>query len=346
MPSSTSKSLQALLGLGILYTLYLAHDIILPIVLAFMVSLLLSPLVVHAWRRWHLPKPISALSLLALLVLLMGGLVTSVAAPAIEWAEKAPQGISRLLVGDNELRNQLDQLTQSAQQLEESLDEFSDAEAQTVILQTDSWRNQLISNTQKTLIGLALALALTYFFLVSGDRLIFNWVRQVQPKNRRLVLNIVRASQQQMARYLAVITLTNSSVGLLVGLFCWALGLPTPLLWGVVAGLARFIPYLGVITATGLLAVVSITHFDSLAWMLAAPVFYWALSGLVGAVIEPYVHGFRMAINPIIIFLSIFFWGWLWGPVGFFLAVPLMTVIQVVLSQIPALAPVHRVIAR
>ena len=346
MQAHANKSLQALLGLGILYTLYLAHEIILPIVLAFMVSLLLSPWVVRAWRRWRLPKPVSALSLLLLLVLLMGGLVTSVAAPALEWAEKAPQSISRLLVGDNQLRTQLDQLTESAQQLEASLEEFSEAEAQTVILQTDSWRNQLLSNAQKTLVGLALALALTYFFLVSGDRLIFNAIRQARPSQRRVLLNIVRASQQQMARYLAVITLTNSSVGLVMGLFCWLIGLPTPVLWGVVAGLARFIPYLGVMTATALLAVVSVTHFDGLVWMLMAPLFYLALTGLVGAVVEPYVHGFRMAINPIVIFLSIFFWGWLWGPVGFFVAVPLMTVIQVLLSQIPALRPLHRILAR
>lgn len=341
-----SASLQVLLGLGILYTLYLAHDIVLPIVLAFMVSLLLSPLVVKAYKKWHLPKPISALSLLLVLVLMMGGLLASIAAPALDWAEKAPQSISRVLLGENELRSQLDKLTESARQLEESMEEFSEDQAQTVILQTESWQNQLVKNAQKTLVGLALALALTYFFLVSGDRLIFNWVRQVQPKKRRTLLNIVRASQQQMARYLGVITLTNSSVGLVTGLFCWLIGLPTPVLWGVVAGLARFIPYLGVMSAASLLAVVSVTHFESLGWMLVAPLFYLALTGLVGAMVEPYVHGFRMAVNPIVIFLSIFFWGWLWGPVGFFLAVPLMTVIQVVLSQVPSLRPLYKVITR
>ena len=70
------------------------------------------------------------------------------------------------------------------------------------------------------------------------------------------------------------------------------------------------------------------------------------LTTLVGFFIEPWIHGFRMAINPVIIFVSIFFWGWLWGPVGVLLAVPLMTVIQVVLKQIPKLRPVYKVIAR
>ncbi|WP_404416139.1 AI-2E family transporter [Marinospirillum sp.] len=341
-----STSLQVLLGLGILYTLYLAHEIILPIVLAFMVSLLLSPLVIKAHKKWHLPKPVSALGLLLVLVLLLGGLVTSIAAPALEWAEKAPQSISRLLVGENEFRSQLDKLTESARQLEESMGELSDNKAQTVILQTDSWRNQLASNAQQTLVGLALALALTYFFLVSGDRLILNWVRQVSKERRRTLLQIVRASQQQVARFLGVFTLTNFSVGLVMGVICWLVGLPTPVFWGFIAGLSRFIPYLGVMSTMVLLAVVSVSHFDALGWMLVAPLSYMLLTGFVGAVVEPYVHGYRMAINPVIIFLSIFFWGWLWGPVGFFLALPLMTVIQLVLSQIPALRPIYKVIAR
>jgi len=95
-----------------------------------------------------------------------------------------------------------------------------------------------------------------------------------------------------------------------------------------------------------MLGVVSLTSLDTL-WMMAiAPIGYLALTSLVGFFVEPYIHGFRMQINPIVIFISIFFWGWLWGPVGVVMAVPLMTVIQVVLRQIPRLKPIYKVIAR
>jgi len=114
----------------------------------------------------------------------------------------------------------------------------------------------------------------------------------------------------------------------------------------LIAGLARFIPYLGVILTILLLAVVSAISLDAVWLMAFAPLGYLGLTTLVGFFIEPWVHGFRMAINPVVIFVSIFFWGWLWGPVGVLLAVPLMTVIQVVLKQIPKLRPVYRVIAR
>jgi len=181
---------------------------------------------------------------------------------------------------------------------------------------------------------------------VGGDRIILNLARQLPRRQRRTVLQLARDSQQQIAQYLAVLSLSNLLVGITTGLICWAVGLPDPAVWGLVAGLARFIPYLGVILTIILLAVVSATSLDTLWIMAIAPLGYLALTSTVGFFIEPWIHGFRMAINPVVIFVSIFFWGWLWGPVGVLLAVPLMTIIQVVLKQIPKLRPIYKVIAR
>ncbi|WP_339800486.1 AI-2E family transporter [uncultured Marinobacter sp.] len=347
VPADLTTPVYGLFALGILYTLYLAHQIILPIILAIMTSLLLSPLV-HRASRWRIPRVVSALVLVLGLLLALAGIGAAVATPALEWAERAPQGVSRLLLGQGEFRSKIDRVTESARKVEEQVEGLSDNQEQptTVVLQTDSWRNQLMTKVQNGLAGLALALALTYFLLVSGDRLIQNLIRQQPRKQRRRSLRIVHDVQHEIGQYLAVIGLSNVIVGTATGLLCWAAGLPDPVVWGLVAGLARFVPYLGVILTIVLLAVVSATSLDEL-WMMAiAPMGYLALTSLIGFFIEPWVHGFRMAINPVIIFVAIFFWGWLWGPVGVLLAVPLMTVIQVVLGQIPALRPVYRVIAR
>ncbi|WP_114417990.1 AI-2E family transporter [Marinospirillum perlucidum] len=346
MQARSSTSLQALLGLGILYTLYIAHELVLPLVVAFMISLVLSPLVLKARRRWHLPKPLTAFCLLVLLVSLLGGLVASVATPALDWAEKAPEILSNLFLQDSQLHSQLNRLSRSAEQLEESVGALSGDQVQTVLLSTDSWRSQLADQVQEVVVGLVLAIILTYFFLVSGDHLIRNLARQLPTGRRHIFLGIVRSSQKQVAGFLGVFTLTNLGVGLITALICWAVGLPNPVFWGLIGGAARFIPYLGVTTALGLLSMVAATSLDALWAILLVPLAYLTLTALVGTFFEPYIHGFRMAVNPIVVFFSIFFWGWLWGPVGFFLAVPLMTVIQVVLSQIPALRPVYRVIAR
>jgi predicted PurR-regulated permease PerM len=226
------------------------------------------------------------------------------------------------------------------------LSQNPDSTSSTVVLQTDSWRDQVLNKAQNFVAGLALALALTYFLLVGGDRIILNLVRQLPREQRRNVLRIARDSQQQIAQFLAVLSLSNVLVGTTTGLVSWAVGLPDPAVWGLVAGLARFIPYLGVILTTTLLTIVSAISLDTFWMMTVAPLSYLLMTSTIGFFIEPWIHGFRMAINPVIIFVSIFFWGWLWGPVGVLMAVPLMTVIQVVLKQIPKLRPIYKVIAR
>ena len=344
-----STPLYGLFGLGVLYTLYIAHQIVLPIILAILASLLLAPLVSRGARA-GIPRFVSSLVLVLTLLAGILGLGWAVVTPALEWAEEAPQGISRLLVGQSGFRNQIEKVTESARKVEESMDGLAKSDngkqPTTVVLQAESWRSQLIQKARHGLAGLALALALTYFLLVSGDRLIRNFIRQLPAGQRRRALTIVSDSQSQIAQYLGVIGVSNLLVGTVTGVMCWAVGLPDPAIWGLVAGLARFIPYLGVILTITLLAVVSATSLEELWLMVVAPLGYLILTSLVGFFIEPWIHGFRMAINPVIIFVAIFFWGWLWGPVGVLLAVPRMTVIQVVLKQIPRLGPVYRVIAR
>ncbi len=352
VPSDILTPLYGLFALGILYTLYLAHEIILPIVLALLTSLLLSPLVKKAYNRFGIPRVITSLALILTLVAALAGLGWAVAKPVTEWAGKAPEGISKLLVGESAFKKQIEKVTESAAKVEKSVEELSENDdagtgtTNTVVLQTDSWRSKLFNKVKNGFAGLALALALSYFLLVSGDRLIQNFVRQLPRGQRRNALHIVRGAQHEIARYLAVIGVSNLFVGTATGLLAWAVGLPSPAVWGLVAGLARFIPYLGVILTISLLAVVSATSLDELWKMAIAPLGYLGLTAVIGFFLEPYIHGFRMAINPIVIFVSIFFWGWLWGPVGVLLAVPLTTVIQVVLKQIPKLRPVYKVIAR
>lgn len=335
--------------LAILYTLYLAHSILLPIVLAILITLLFSPAVVWAETRLRLHKAISALVLIVALVAGMTGIGYSMMQPLAEWAERAPATLGELLPGDSQMERQLDQLAESADQFEAELSEqLGNGEnitaAQPVVIETESWRDQLATGLYEGVAGLALAMALTYFLLVSGDSLVKNLARQMPRRRRQITLRILRSGEEQVARYLAVITLTNASIGLAVGIISWAVGLPNPIVLGVMAALTRFIPYIGVMLAFGLLAVVSAATFDTYTMMLIAPASFLVISSIVGFFLEPYIHGHRLAVNPVIIFIAIFFWGWLWGPVGVLLAVPLMTVIMVFISHIPQAEPIYKVI--
>src|SRR5699024_649449 len=149
--ASLSTPVYGLFVLGVLYTLYLAHQIILPIVLALLTSLLLSPLVTRMGSGLHMPRVVSSLILVLLVLVGVAGVSLAVATPALEWAGKAPEGISRLLVGESELKRQITRVTESAQKVEDSVSELSEGDGKalskeptTVVLQTESWRAQLM----------------------------------------------------------------------------------------------------------------------------------------------------------------------------------------------------------
>ncbi|MFV8834011.1 AI-2E family transporter [Aquisalimonas sp.] len=349
VPEGFRVPVYGLFVLGVLYTMYLAHQVFLPITLAVLASLLLAPPVAALARR-GIPKVIGAMVMLTLLVGVVGGVGAYVAGPIMDWMEEAPEGIGNLLFSDHGLHDAYQRMTDSARQVEEAVEEFADEDAverTTVVLESESWRGQLMVGARNNAVAIALALTLSYFLLVSGESLVRNLVSQLATRERRrTVLRVIRDSQREIARYLAVITMSNSAVGVLTALMLWGLGLPSPVVWGVIATLLRFVPYLGVLVTTVALAIISAISMDDPLMMMAAPVGYLLLSSLVGFVLEPYIHGYRMDINPIIIFLGIFFWGWLWGAIGVLLAVPLMTVVMVLLRQIDGLRPLYRIIAR
>lgn len=343
-----STPIYGLFFLAILYTLFIASDILLPIVLALLLSLLMAPAMVWFERRLYVPRVISALLLVGAFLAAIGGIGYGVFAPLTQWSEEAPQAVERILQGRGEVQQDLEKLQRSAEQIEEEVDgEMADgADPMVIVHESELWQNRLFSAAKKGVSGLALALALTYFLLVAGDTLVRNLAQQMNRKPRQIFLSIVRSGQQEIARYLGVITTVNASIGVVVGLVSWAAGLPTPVLWGLVAALARFIPYLGGILGVGLLTVVSVATFDGLLQIAMVPGTFLVLISIIGFFLEPYIHGHRLAVNPVIIFIAIFFWGFLWGPVGVLLAVPLMTVIMVVVSRIPKLKPLSEVLRK
>ena len=341
-------SVYGLFALGVLYTLYLARGVVLPITLAVLVSLLFAP-IVRRLARLGVPPAVSALLVLTVLVASLAGIGWVVAKPAMNWLERAPHGIESLLGGSGELQRELGRVAHSAEEVSKKVKNLTQEGKQptTVVLQSQSLKYQFIGNLRNALGAVLLALALSFFLLVNGDRLVHNFVRQLPDRRRRrTTLRVIRESQRETARYLGVITASNTAVGVITALMVWGAGLPSPVLWGALAALLRFVPYLGVALTVVLLAVASAVSLDQTVLMVVAPAGYMVLTSIVGFFIEPYVHGFRMSVNPVVIFLGIFFWGWLWGAIGVFVAVPLMTVIQVVLRRIEPLKPVYRVIAR
>jgi predicted PurR-regulated permease PerM len=133
-------------------------------------------------------------------------------------------------------------------------------------------------------------------------------------------------------------TLVNIYEGIAIGCGLWLIGLPNPVLWGVLAFAANYVPYLGALFAGGIVTIVSVVSFDSLGHALLAPLIYFGVN-FSDNFISPYVMGRRLVLNPVIVFLAVMFWGWIWGIPGVLLAVPMTMIIKIICDHSTALAP-------
>ena len=147
-------------------------------------------------------------------------------------------------------------------------------------------------------------------------------------------IRIANDIEHNLATYVAIVTVINATLGAIVAAGSWLLGLPSPLILGILAMLLNYIPYLGPACMAIILLAVGFVTFPSLGHALIAPASLIVLTTLEGHLITPTVVGRRLTLDPLAVFLAIAFWSWLWGPMGAFLAVPLLIVALVVISHI------------
>jgi predicted PurR-regulated permease PerM len=153
---------------------------------------------------------------------------------------------------------------------------------------------------------------------------------------------MLRDIRREITRYLVTISIINAALGIITAGVTALFGLPNPLLWGVVAGVLNFIPYLGGAVTTVILTIVSFVTFEGWVDILLPPLVFVIINGLEGNVVTPIIIGKRLSLNPIGIFLSLLFWGWIWGVAGVFLATPILVTLLISankLTQLPQIAP-------
>jgi predicted PurR-regulated permease PerM len=195
------------------------------------------------------------------------------------------------------------------------------------------------NQTKGILILVVEVFVLLYFFLAAGDILTLKLV-QVLPRlqDKKKAVEILRETEHGISQYLVSITLVNLFEGTAIGLGLFLLGMPNPLLWGVLAFFANYIPYVGALIAGTVVTIVALVSFDSASRALMAPAIYFGVN-FADNFIAPYVMGRRLVLNPLIVFLAVMFWGWIWGIVGVILAVPITMVLKIIGDHNSLLAP-------
>lgn len=306
-----------------------ARPILLPVTTAVVIGLMLGPLSSRADRH-GVPLLVTAIVLWLAVLLAFYALIVVLGAPIVDWLGKAPEiGANikqKLHVLDGAIAT-LDELRQAL------MPKGKNAEGAGF---------DILSVVQPALLFVTPAIGqmviffgTLFFFLLGRLQLRHVLVIFFDAREARLrMLKIMNDIEHNLTSYLSVVAVINSVVGLAAFLIAYFVGLPNPLAWGVLGFILNFIPYVGALIMELILLALGLVTFPTLSHALIAPALYLAFSTLEGHFITPGIMGRRLTLNPLIVFLSLVFWTWLWGPVGAFLAVPILIVLLVISSHL------------
>jgi predicted PurR-regulated permease PerM len=337
----SSKALVVLVsGLaGVL--LYFAHAVFIPIALAILFGLLLSG-PVEALNRRGLPRSVSAILILLTLLTLVGGTVNFLWSPAQAWLAAAPHTstiIQRKLGPAARIMQRIDMISDRAGHLTDEAGATATA-AQKPATAAPSESDGFLVETRSAVIAVVTIVILTSFLLAAGPPVLARMSAAfASDAHATAALQVIEAVRIEVGRYYATLALINLGLGVATFGAMMALGMPNPVLWGVLAGMLSFIPYVGSATMFLILAIVALVSFNSMGRVLAVTGSYLALATIGGQVVQPLLVGQRLELNPIIVFLALWFGGWFWGIAGIVLAIPSLVALKVVAEHSDSGAP-------
>lgn len=335
-------ALPALLLLAILTVLYLARELILPIVAALILSLVFLPLV-RGMRKIFIPVPLGAG--LVVLALMAGfvGVAYNLSEPAAKWLEKAPQSLKTI---DRKLRKvagSMQEVASATEKVQDLTEKLASGDAKKekpreVVMQEPTLTGTVLYSARDFVLAALSTMVLLYFLLASGDLFLRKTIA-VTPRfsDKKRAVDIAHQVEMAVSRYLFTVTVINVGLGASVALALYLMGVPNPVLWGVMVGTLNFIPYIGDIVSFSVLTVVGLLTFDPLWQSLMVPGVFYLLTALEGYLITPLIVGHRLSLNPVVIILSVLFWGWMWGVPGALLAVPILVALKTVCNRVESL---------
>lgn len=329
--------------LAIFATLCYAQAIFLPAAMAIFLALLFRP-VVRKLAKWRIPESVSAGVLLFGFLGIFGVAVAELQGPANQWIRSAPADFDKI---QEKLRGLIKPI-KGIQKATERVGNLAPDDAATKPVQVEIKQPRLsnfLGTTTSLIAGLVVMLSLSYFLLATGDHLLLRVV-QITPglREKKNVVELVKNLEHAVSSYLISVTLINAGLGAAQALAMWLIGLPNAILWGCMIALLNFIPYVGAIISTMIIVFVSLLTFDSLWEAAIPPAIFVVISALEGNLLTPWILGRSFQLNPIMVFLSLTLWGFIWGVGGMLMAVPILAVLKISCDQFESTKPVARVL--
>ena len=314
-----------------------ARDFLVPVVLAFLLALVFSP--VRRWlERRGVPPGISALAIVALLLVGLVAVVGGLAAPVTGWIDEAPRFAREV---EFKLRT-LAGAAQAVMEAKEQVDAMTagdDAATEVVVRDQDA----LVSvafGTPLIVAQAAFVLVLLFLVLASGD-MFYEKVVHVLPtfQDKKRAMRIAHDIERKLSQYLFTITVINAGLGVSIGIAMALIGMPYPVVFGILGFALNFVPYLGAVAGVILAILVGLVTFDTAGWTLVTGAIYLTLTSFEGQFVTPYFVGRRLRMNVVVVFLAVAFWAWLWSVMGMLLAVPLLVTVRAFCEHVPILQP-------
>lgn len=345
-PSARSLATIGLLLIAVGVVFYLARVVFIPLTFALMLSFVLAP-AVNWLRRLRVPRAAGAAIVVIALLGAAAVAVAELATPAAEWITRSPKVLQTLERKVRPWRQPVKDVTALAERVERITQVDQRKGPQEVTLEKPGILSVALDTVWAVGAGALVTMFALYFTLLTGDVLLGRVIAWVPDLNsQRRTADVLDSIQSGMARYLGTVLLINLSVGLAVGLGMYVLKMPNPLLWGALAAIVNFVPYLGPLVGILTVAAVSLVSFPDTASAMLPPLYYLALASVEGNVITPLILGRTCELDPLVIFVWLLFWGWLWGVAGAIVAVPMLMLIKLTCERSLFLKPVAALISR
>jgi predicted PurR-regulated permease PerM len=335
-----SLALTGLFILAVLYTIYFTRAILLPLVLALLLSYLLRP-IIRSLARVKIAPPVSAAIILLTLIAITGYGIVALAPPVTSWLEKAPYSLRQLQGKLLPLRHPMEKVAQASGEIEKLATPQNRETKTAVELKRHPIAETLVVRTPEFVVSAVLVLILLYFLLAYDGVFLAKLIKLLPTlSDKKRAVSIASEIEGQVSVYLFTITVINLCLGLAVGLTVGFFGLRNPIMWGAMVTILNFIPYLGALTGIICLTLGAVLSFDSIGYALIFPAVYLGFATLEGNFITPWVMGRSLTLNPVMIILSLTFWGWMWGIIGVILAVPILAAFKIFCAHIKPMEPI------
>lgn len=330
-------ALALMIGVGLLFAVPFAlregSPFFLPLTAALVIAIALVPML--EWLERHrMPAPVAAFVCVLLFLSLANIALASIVVPAWQWMQRLPESIPKI-------QHNLEPLIRFYSRLERFVDRTLNNFASAPVRQPEtiavspprSLLDLFSTSAPSALLEMFFAILVIYFFLSGWTRLRRNAItRRASFGGAMATARVIQDVVDDTSAYLGTITLINVTLGAIVAGALWAIGMPTPLMWGGIVALLNYIPYIGPVLSALLLAVGGLMSFADIWWALLPAALMIGAHLIEANVVTPLIVGHRLTISPILILVSLSFWGWVWGTPGALLAVPLLIIIQTVLN--------------